>query len=252
MSKLHIWLGNFGSEKEFEKYLDQKKYLEAWAVYDNEPPTGNEEEDAEPSPELRCDFCKEVDLDTYDEDFMIMKYYKKSVDIKTVAHDILVDEKELQALCKKHKISDFNSAIAYEDNDLSEKKAAGSTTVKYIGQLQQTSDENLSDDSIVHHLWVGENKLDKKNILKQAEIDKDKVIKLNYYHTAKSGKLDEILVLQVEDYNVAEKMILKVDTMKIITANSMLDVVVKGNSKIDGEKIADVLGMKYIGKFDSE
>ncbi|MCS3868602.1 guanylate kinase [Chryseobacterium ginsenosidimutans] len=47
MSKLHIWLGNFGSEKEFEKYLNQKKYLEAWAVYDNEPPTGNEEEDAE-------------------------------------------------------------------------------------------------------------------------------------------------------------------------------------------------------------
>jgi Immunity protein 22 len=77
MSKLHIWLGNFASDKDLERYLDQKKYLEAWAVYDNEPPTGNEEEDAEPSPELRCDFCKEVDLDTYDEDFMIMKYYKK-------------------------------------------------------------------------------------------------------------------------------------------------------------------------------
>ncbi|MCS3868603.1 hypothetical protein J3D55_001519 [Chryseobacterium ginsenosidimutans] len=203
-----------------------------------------------PSPELRCDFCKEVDLDTYDEDFMIMKYYKKSVDIKTVAHDILVDEKELEALCKKHKISDFNSAIAYEDNNLSEKKASGSTTVKYIGQLQQASDENLSDDSTVHHLWVGENKLDKKNILKQAGIDKDKVMKLNYYHTAKSGKLDEILILQVEDYNVAEKMILKVDTMKITTANSMLDLVVKGNIKIEGDKIGNNLNMNYIGKFE--
>ena len=42
---MHIWLGTFGSEKEFKKYLDQKKYLEAWAVYDNEPPTGNEEAD---------------------------------------------------------------------------------------------------------------------------------------------------------------------------------------------------------------
>ncbi|WP_255524625.1 hypothetical protein [Pedobacter riviphilus] len=30
---------------------------DAWAVYDNEPPTGNEAEGAEPGPELRCDFC---------------------------------------------------------------------------------------------------------------------------------------------------------------------------------------------------
>ena len=36
----HIWLGTFGSEKEFEKYLDQKKHLKAWAVYDHESPTG--------------------------------------------------------------------------------------------------------------------------------------------------------------------------------------------------------------------
>jgi hypothetical protein len=252
MSKLHIWLGNFKSEKEFEKYLDQKEYLEAWAVYDNEPATGNEEEDEEPSTELRCDFCKEVDLDTYDEDFMIMKYYKKAVDIKTAAHDILVDEKELEVLLKKHNINEFNSVIAYEDNDLSEKKASGSKTVKYIGKLLQASGEETASDSEVHYLWVGENKLDKKNILKQAEIDKNNVVKLNYYHASKSGKLDEILILQVEDYNVAEKMILTVDEMKIITANSMLDIIVKGNIKIDGEKIADALGMKYIGKFNAE
>ena len=125
--------------------------------------------------ELRCDFCKEVDLDTYDEDFMIMKYYKKSVDIKTVAHDILVDEKELEALCKKHKISDFNSVIAYEDNDLREKNASGSTIVKYIGKLEQFSEENLSDDSEVHYLWIGENKIDKRNIRNKPKLIKTKL-----------------------------------------------------------------------------
>lgn len=139
---MHIWIGKFGSEEEFEKYLDQEKYLAAWAVYDNEPPTGNEEEDAEPSQELRCDFCKEVDLDTYDEDFMIMKYYKKSVDTKTIAQDVLADEDELESLFKQFEIGDFNSVIVYEDNDLSEQEAAGSLRVKYVGKLQLAPDIN--------------------------------------------------------------------------------------------------------------
>ncbi|WP_132226003.1 hypothetical protein [Pedobacter sp. ok626] len=121
----------------------------------------------------------------------------------------------------------------------------------YIGKLPAAADEDLSDGFSFHHLWVGESKLDKKNILRQAGIDKDNVVKLNYYHTAKSDNLDKILILQVKDYNVAEKMILKVDEMKILIANSMLDLLVKGSLKIEGESIADALGMKYIGKFAS-
>ena len=248
---MHIWLGTFGSKEEFEKYLDQRKYLEAWTVYDNEPPTGNEAEDAEPGPELRCDFCKELGLDTYDEDLMVMKYYKIPVDHKTVAHDILADEKEFESLCKKIKAGSFNSVIAYDDNGLNEKAALGSRTVKYIGKLPSASDEDLSGDSSFHYLWVGENKLDKKNILGHAGIDKSKVVKTNYYHTAKSDKLDNILILQVKDYHVAEKMILKADEMNILTANSMLDLLVKGELEIDVESVADALGMKYIGKFVS-
>lgn len=68
--------------------------------------------------------------------------------------------------------------------------------------------------------------------------------------SSKSEKLDEILILQIEDYNIAEKMILKVEELKMITAHSMLELVVKGTIEIHGEKIADMLGMKYIGKFD--
>jgi hypothetical protein len=100
---MHIWLGTFGSREEFDKYLDQERYLKAWAVYDHEPPIGNEAEDAEPGPELRCDFCKELGLDTYNEDLIVMKYYKTLVDYKKVAHDILVEEQEFAALCKKYK-----------------------------------------------------------------------------------------------------------------------------------------------------
>ena len=119
---MHIWLGTFGSKKDLEKYLDQKKYMEAWSVYDHEPPTGNEAEDAEPDPELRCDFCKEAGLDTYDEDLMIIKFYETPVDYKTVAHDIIVDDKAFEALCEKFKINSFNSVIAYGDNDLNDEQ----------------------------------------------------------------------------------------------------------------------------------
>ncbi|AZB25083.1 MULTISPECIES: immunity 22 family protein [Bacteroidota] len=249
MSKLHIWLGNFKSEKELEKYLDQKEYLRAWAVYDCEPPTGNE--DGEPSEELRCDFCKEVDFDIYDEDAMIMKYYNESIDINTVANDILIDKRELEILCKKHKINDFNSVVAYQSNDLAEKDASGSKTVKYIGKVPQVSIEAATDVKI-HYLWIGDHKIDKNNILKQAAIDKKSVVKVNYFHTAKKGKLDEVLILQIEDYNVAEKMILKVDELNLHTANSILDLIVKGAINLDGEQIGNLLNMKYIGKFDTD
>lgn len=46
-------------------------------------------------------------------------------------------------------------------------------------------------------------------------------------------------------------MILKVDQLKIITANSILELVVNGTIELDGEKISDRLGMNYIGKFDT-
>ncbi|MEC3875492.1 immunity 22 family protein [Chryseobacterium salviniae] len=251
MSTLHIWLGNFTSEKDFEKYLDQEEYLKAWAVYDNEPSTGNEEEDAEPSPELRCDFCKEVDLDTYDEDFMIMKFYKKEAIITQVSDDILVDNTLFEDLCRKHKIKTFNAVIAYEDHSLTEKNASSSKTVTYIGKLPQITNDDESDAEI-HYLWIGENKLEKKDIPKQAGISREDFVQLNYYYTPKSGRLDEILILQVEDYNVAEKMILKAEELKLTTTHSILDLIVKGNKKIDAEKIGNFLGMKYIGRFGSE
>ena len=251
MKKIHVWFGKFKTEKELKKYLDQNDYLEAWSVYDNEPPTGNEEDDKEPNTELRCDFCKEVHLDKYDEDLMIMKYYKNSLNIKTIANDIGVDKNELETLLRGHSFIGFNAVVAFEDNDLDEKDASRSETIKYIGKLAQFSHQSLSDYE-VHYLWIGDNKIDKKNILQQAALNKKDIIKLNYYHTSKSEKLDEILILQIEDYNIAEKMILKAEELRMITAHSVLELVVKGSIEIHGEKIADMLGMKYIGKFDKE
>ncbi|MDG0811210.1 hypothetical protein [Cohnella rhizosphaerae] len=62
-----------------------------------------------------------------------------------------------------------------------------------------------------------------------------------------------MIIMQVEDFQVAESMILKADEMQISpTANAILDLIVDEPSKIDGLAIGTALGMTYIGKFDSE
>src|SRR5690606_25982715 len=125
--------GNFRSDKDFNQYIDQKKYLEAWAVYDNEPPTGDQNQDVEPSLELRCNFCKEINVDIYDEDAIIARYYKKSELFSIVAKDLRLNVNELKSLLKKSEVQDFNSVIVYSDNTLSSRDAGKSSMVQYIG-----------------------------------------------------------------------------------------------------------------------
>lgn len=61
MSKIMIWVGQFDSEADFEKYMDQSAFRQWWKDYD------------EDNKELRCQFCKELGVMSYDEDFLIMK-----------------------------------------------------------------------------------------------------------------------------------------------------------------------------------
>ncbi len=250
MKKLHIWVGTFRTEKDFNQYIDQNKYLEAWAVYDNEPTTGDERLDAEPSLELRCNFSKEVNIDTYDEDAIITKYYNRSGLFSAIAKDLMLNAKEFESLLEKSKVQDFNSVIAYSDNGLSAKDAVKSSTVQYIGSLKQNSGKSATL-SLVHYLWIGDTKLDKKNILKQASIEKSDVIKLNYYYCNKKEKMDQILILNVADYDVAEKMILKADEQKFNLTNSMLYISINSNIVVDGDEVGSKLGIVYVGKFET-
>jgi len=248
---MHIWLGNFQSEREFEKYLDQKEYLDAWAIYDNELPTGNED-DVEPDTELRCDFCKEVNLYTYDEDSMIMKYYQDAIEIRALAKDILADEEELGNVWKKHTINNANAVIAYKVNDLSEEDASNSKTVEYLGKITRISAAS-TDDFGVHHLWVGRYDFEKEEIKEIIDVDENEIIDLNFYYSYMKEKLDDMIINRIEDFNVAEKMILKADEMKIPNeVNAILDLFLNETSEIDGKKIGMNLGMKYIGRFEVE
>ena len=60
--KILIWIGQFDSEVDFTQYLDQSKFLQWWKKYD------------EDNLELSCQFCKELGISSYDEDFLIIKY----------------------------------------------------------------------------------------------------------------------------------------------------------------------------------
>ena len=62
MNKIMIWVGQFESEADFEKYMDQSDFYKWWKEYD------------EDNKEMRCLFCKELGIMSYDEDFLIMKY----------------------------------------------------------------------------------------------------------------------------------------------------------------------------------
>ena len=112
MSKIHIWTGNFESENELNHYLDQSDYLRAWAVYDNEPATGDAAADEEPSPELRCQFCKENELDDYDRDAMTYCFARNGLAIKEAASVIPTDTTQLGKLVNKSGIDNFNALIA--------------------------------------------------------------------------------------------------------------------------------------------
>lgn len=259
MGKMHIWVGNFESEAALEKYLDQKEYLEAWAVYDHESPTGEEEDASAPDPAGRCAFCKEIGIDFYDEDAIIVRFYDHFVEVATVANDTLTDKAVLEKLWRKQLPNNVNAVIAYEDKSLNAKNAAKASHVNYLGK----ADKILAGNAEVHHLWVGEKETlskkvadfmdDAKAIIRVTGINKEEVIKVNLYYNDKKEKLDEMIITQVEDFSIAEDMILKVDKMEIsATANALLDLVAHKHSTIDGPGISAALGMKYIGRFEGE
>ncbi|MDI4648031.1 immunity 22 family protein [Cohnella hashimotonis] len=259
MPSMHVWVGYFESEEEFEKFVDQEKYLEAWAIYDNEPPTGGEE-DAEPSPALRCEFCKEVELDTYDEDYIELQYYGKSVDADRIVDAIVADREELGRLWNRHRLDRVNALIAYEDKDLSTESASKSIRTTYLGKVNRNTPNHEIGGAVVHYLWVGESETLSihsseavRKEIKKLNIDEDAIVNIHFYYSNKKEKLDEMIIMQVEDFNVAESMILKVDELQVSpTANAILDLIVYEPFKIDGSAIGSALGMAYIGKFDAE
>ncbi|WP_298479646.1 immunity 22 family protein [uncultured Maribacter sp.] len=155
MKKNHIWVGAFSDEKEFDLYINQEKYLKAWSIYDNEPPTGNPEEDEEPSEELRCQFCKDIHIDTYDEDFLTVIYKNEILSSDFLA---LIPANP-NIIIEKLKISNFNSLIIIDSAAL-DKDAIPENTSKltYLGELEEIISAKINQEHIQYSIWIGNTK----------------------------------------------------------------------------------------------
>ncbi len=252
MKSIHLWAGQVASKALLETYLNQSQYLKAWAKYDNEPPTGNPEEDAEPSPNLRCQFCKDAGIDIYDEDMMVLRYYAHQADIDTIAKDILADAAQLRKLFKKNKLENCNAIIAYDDENLKPKKALDATLLKYLGQLKDSETSTGSKTGMSHYLWTGDVQLLKAEIIKSTGLKSKEINNLKFFFSKEKKRIDETIILGLRDLDLAERLILKVDSMGISPAtNAVLVLSIDNSLKIDIGEISKKLGMYFIAEFDA-
>ena len=145
MSKIMIWVGQFDSEADFEKYMDQSAFRQWWKDYD------------EDNKELRCQFCKELGVMSYDEDFLIMKF--TSDGLAGLLNLIPADTQKISLSIADKNITMANAVICYNCREgISPKKAENTTTMTYLGTFEfELSPEGMqgSNAGLEYMIWIG-------------------------------------------------------------------------------------------------
>lgn len=145
MSKIMIWVGQFPSEADFEKYMDQSDFYKWWKEYD------------EDNKEMRCPFCKELGIMSYDEDFLIMKFAPTGM--SELLNLIPADTDKIRQAISDAGITDCNAVICYECRQgISPKKAENTTSVKYLGSFEfemYTEGDAGSKAGLEYLIWIG-------------------------------------------------------------------------------------------------
>ena len=145
MSKIMIWVGQFDSEADVEKYMDQSAFRQWWKDYD------------EDNKELRCQFCKELGVMNYDEDFLIMKF--TSDGLAGLLNLIPADTQKISLSMADKNITMANAVICYNCREgISPKKAENATTMTYLGTFEfELSPEGVqgSNAGLEYMIWIG-------------------------------------------------------------------------------------------------
>ena len=140
-----IWVGQFDSEADVEKYMDQSAFRQWWKDYD------------EDNKELRCQFCKELGVMNYDEDFLIMKF--TSDGLAGLLNLIPADTQKISLSMADKNITMANAVICYNCREgISPKKAENATTMTYLGTFEfELSPEGVqgSNAGLEYMIWIG-------------------------------------------------------------------------------------------------
>ena len=284
MTKIHIWIGTFKTEKEFKQYVDQSKYMKAWQMYNN----GDENYvgDEEPDKDLRSNFCKEINIDFYDEDFIVFQFNKKSDDITQLISIIPADANKLIKICKQ-KIEKGNSLIYYTDEEVNEKDALKCKSMTYIGVFEQDTATVVGGEGLQglnNHVWAGVTKKTKEQFMeyfnqkeKECQFCKDVGIKkynsntLYIYHgkidsakkiiedTIPDKKLHDIMLSDLEELGIKKINALfcyidngfrdaKKDSTFLIYKKEFVKYNIKKTNKFIDER-DEYNDLKYIGNF---
>lgn len=133
MAKMMFWVGYFPTEEDFEKYMDQTEFYQWWSKYD------------EDNSELRCQFCKELGISSYDEDFSIMKYLKESDKIQDCIDFIPANNELLRPAFEKLSLKKANAVICYtKGHEIKDNVVDKATSVSYLGVFDYSTKEIMS------------------------------------------------------------------------------------------------------------
>ncbi|MCE9434027.1 immunity 22 family protein [Bacteroides fragilis] len=155
MSKIMIWVGQFDSEADFEKYMDQSAFRQWWKEYD------------EDNEEMRCQFCKELGVMSYDEDFLIMKYAQDGK--KALLNLIPANTEKITETIDGKSISECNAVICYNcRSGISPKKALNTTSVRYLGTYEFEMNPTGIAGSLAgleYLIWIGQTDKSKEEFM---------------------------------------------------------------------------------------
>ena len=128
MKTYYVWIGTF-EECDFEEYWDNEPY-------ENEMELWRKGQRDKPSEDLKCGFCKEMDLEELDKKDFWFSVRASLCNARELAKDYIADLNEFERKCKEKGILEGNViwGVSVEDFPDLEPEACGS--MAYLGELE--------------------------------------------------------------------------------------------------------------------
>ena len=128
MKTYYVWIGRF-EECDFEEYWDNEPY-------ENEMELWKKGQRDKPSEDLKCGFCREMDLEELDKKDFWFSVRASLCNARELAKDYITDLDEFERKCKEKGILEGNViwGVSVEDFPDLEPEACGS--MDYVGKVE--------------------------------------------------------------------------------------------------------------------